>query len=58
MQSDVLLELEFVKHDLNNLLVKLKSAENETHKYKKQFVDVEEQMQTTIASYKDLIENF
>lgn len=44
VQSDVLLELEFVKHDLNNLLGKLKAAEKETQKYKQQYVDVEEEM--------------
>jgi preprotein translocase subunit YajC len=57
IQSDVLLELEFVKHDLNNQLLKLKVAEQETQKYKQQYHDVEEEMQTTIESYKNIIQN-
>jgi len=55
--SDVMLELEFVKHDLDNQLQNLKLAEAETKRFKQQFNDVEDEMQTTIASYKNIIEN-
>lgn len=54
--SDVLLELEFVKHDLNEQINLFKFQESETLRFKKQFRDLEEEMQTTIASYQTVIE--
>ena len=54
--SDILLELEFVKHDLNTQLGDLKNQEKETIKYKKQFNDLESEMQVTIDSYKAIVE--
>ena len=40
--SDILLELEFVKHDLNQQIFQVKSQQRETTKYKRQFNDLEE----------------
>lgn len=53
--SDVLLELEFVKHDLNLQISSVKTQEKETARYKKQFHELEEEMATTIASYQNII---
>ena len=56
--SDVMLELEFVKHDLNQQLLYLKAEQKETQKFKKQFNDLEDEMQCTIQSYKNIIDEF
>ena len=39
-----MLELEFVKHDLNQQLLYLKAEQKETQKFKKQFNDLEDEM--------------
>jgi hypothetical protein len=52
------LELEFVKNDLNFQIQQVKIQTNEAIRYKKQFYDIEEEMKCTIASYKQLIEQF
>jgi len=36
----------------------LKTEQKETHKYKKQFNELEDEMQATINSYKSIIEQF
>ena len=51
----MLLELEFTKHDLNTQTTKIKYQEDETGRYKKQFNELEEEMQCTIESYKNII---
>ena len=51
-----MLELEFVKHDLNTQINHLKQEQKETVKYKKQYNDLEDEMQATINSYKSIIE--
>jgi len=53
-----MLELEFVKHDLNTQINHLKQEQKETHKYKKQFNELEDEMTATITSYKSIIEQF
>ena len=53
--SDVLLELEFVKHDLNLQIKSVKTQERETARYKRQFQELEEEIATTIASYQNII---
>lgn len=56
--SDVLLEMEFVKHDLNQQIMQVRLQQRETQKFKRQFNDLEEEMACTIQSYKNIIEQF
>ena len=53
--SDVLMELEFVKRELYNQINLSEKLVIEKERFQKQVVDIEEEMQMTIESYKSVL---
>ena len=55
---DVLLEMDFVKHDLNQQIRQVKEEEGEVNKFKLQYYELEDKMAKTIQDHKDTIEKY
>lgn len=47
-QVDVLLEMDFIKHDLNQQIKQVKNQQKEVNQYKLKFQNLEEKMAVTI----------
>jgi hypothetical protein len=56
--SAVLLELEFVKRELYNQITYAKELDKEKNHLKDEMRRMEEEMQLTIESYKNILESF